>query len=219
MLGAAVFGIGLPEDSVIEYEPALKADDRMQFWGKNGAPLGGIWGPFFGSMLITVPVIGSVVVLGNLADIACAIKADYQLLGVTALADDAEPLHVEACRTQSTEGGSASSWFINDGHSGSPSRLGDGIVGARAVLVLCRPVGRRGRLRVARIGGGHFPVAAGHGWNRFASRAAVAAGRLRAMILTGAMSAMSEQIHADHAPDADDPEPVVAKPFHCSLLV
>ena len=41
--------------------------DRIMFWGKNGAMWGGLWGLFFGGIVMTVPVIGSVVVLGHLA--------------------------------------------------------------------------------------------------------------------------------------------------------
>ena len=41
--------------------------DRIMFWGKNGAIWGGLWGLFVGGMMMTVPLIGSVVVLGHLA--------------------------------------------------------------------------------------------------------------------------------------------------------
>ncbi len=41
--------------------------DRVQFWGRNGAMWGGLWGLFFGGIFMTVPVIGPVVVLGHLA--------------------------------------------------------------------------------------------------------------------------------------------------------
>ena len=37
------------------------------FWGQNGAMWGGLWGLFFGGIMMTIPVIGSVVVLGHLA--------------------------------------------------------------------------------------------------------------------------------------------------------
>lgn len=43
------------------------AEDRIMFWGKNGAMWGGLWGLFFGGILMTIPVVGSVVVLGHLA--------------------------------------------------------------------------------------------------------------------------------------------------------
>ena len=43
------------------------AGDRVRFWGQNGAVWGGLWGLFFGGMLMVVPVIGPVMVLGPLA--------------------------------------------------------------------------------------------------------------------------------------------------------
>ena len=47
--------------------------DRIRFWGKRGAIWGGLWGLFFGGVFITIPAIGSVVMLGYLA--AAAIMA------------------------------------------------------------------------------------------------------------------------------------------------
>ena len=41
--------------------------DRVRFWGENGAMWGGLWGLFFGGMLMVVPVVGPVMVLGPLA--------------------------------------------------------------------------------------------------------------------------------------------------------
>ncbi len=38
--------------------------DRISFWGRRGAVWGGLWGLFFGGMFMTVPLVGSVVVLG-----------------------------------------------------------------------------------------------------------------------------------------------------------
>ena len=52
------------EEKVVGF---YNADDRIMFWGKNGAMWGGLWGLFFGGIMMTVPVIGSVVVLGHLA--------------------------------------------------------------------------------------------------------------------------------------------------------
>lgn len=45
------------------------AGDRIKFWGKRGAYWGGLWGLFFGGIFLTIPVIGSVVVLGYLATV------------------------------------------------------------------------------------------------------------------------------------------------------
>ena len=43
------------------------AGDRMLSWGGTGAFWGGLWGVFFGGIMLTVPVAGPVIVLGNLA--------------------------------------------------------------------------------------------------------------------------------------------------------
>ena len=47
--------------------------DRVKFWGSRGAFWGGLWGLFFGGVLLVVPVIGHVFVLGYLA--AAAVSA------------------------------------------------------------------------------------------------------------------------------------------------
>ena len=52
------------EEKVIGF---YNTGDRITFWGKNGAIWGGIWGLFFGGMMLTIPFIGPVVVLGHLA--------------------------------------------------------------------------------------------------------------------------------------------------------
>lgn len=52
------------EEKVIGF---YNTGDRMKFWGKNGAMWGGIWGLFFGGILLTIPVVGHVMVLGHLA--------------------------------------------------------------------------------------------------------------------------------------------------------
>ena len=52
------------DDKVIGF---YNVGDRITLWGKNGAVWGGIWGLFFGGIMLTMPVIGPVVVLGHLA--------------------------------------------------------------------------------------------------------------------------------------------------------
>ncbi len=60
--------------------------DRVKFWGKNGAFWGGIWSLFFGGVFLTVPVIGSVMVLGHLAAIVvAAIEGAIVFGGLSAL--------------------------------------------------------------------------------------------------------------------------------------
>ena len=41
--------------------------DRILSWGGTGAFWGGLWGVFFGGIMLTVPVVGPVIVLGHLA--------------------------------------------------------------------------------------------------------------------------------------------------------
>lgn len=40
--------------------------DRVKFWGARGAFWGGLWGLFFGGILVTLPIMGPVVVVGYL---------------------------------------------------------------------------------------------------------------------------------------------------------
>ncbi len=48
------------------------AGDRVRFWGTRGLFWGGLWGLFFGGVFIAVPVVGPVVVLGQLSMIVIA---------------------------------------------------------------------------------------------------------------------------------------------------
>jgi hypothetical protein len=60
--------------------------DRVTFWGTRGAMWGGLWGLFFGGLWLTIPVVGSVVVLGSLAAIiVSAIESAVLVGGVSAL--------------------------------------------------------------------------------------------------------------------------------------
>ena len=43
------------------------AGDRMLSWGGTGAFWGGLWGIFFGGVMLAVPVVGPIIVLGHLA--------------------------------------------------------------------------------------------------------------------------------------------------------
>ena len=52
------------EENVIGF---YNTGDRVKFWGRNGAVWGGLWGLFFGGIFLTVPMVGSVIVLGHLA--------------------------------------------------------------------------------------------------------------------------------------------------------
>ncbi len=71
------------EEKVIGF---YNAGDRITFWGKNGAIWGGLWGLFFGGMLLTIPVIGPVVVLGHLsAMVLAAVEGAAVVGGIGAL--------------------------------------------------------------------------------------------------------------------------------------
>jgi len=60
--------------------------ERMKFWGKYGAFWGGLWGLLFGGVFLTVPVIGPVVVVGQLATaIIAAIEGAVLVGGLSTL--------------------------------------------------------------------------------------------------------------------------------------
>jgi len=56
-------------------------DNRVKFWGVNGAFWGGLWGLFFGGLFITLPVTGPVVVLGYVATTIIATLESALLFG------------------------------------------------------------------------------------------------------------------------------------------
>jgi hypothetical protein len=71
------------EETVIGF---YNAEDRIKFWGKNGAIWGGLWSLFFGGMMLTVPILGPVMVLGHLAGIVFAgIEGAVVIGGLSAL--------------------------------------------------------------------------------------------------------------------------------------
>ena len=60
--------------------------DRVRFWGSRGAFWGGMWGLFFGGLLLTIPVVGHVVVLGYLAATAAsAVEGAVVVGGLSAI--------------------------------------------------------------------------------------------------------------------------------------
>ena len=71
------------EEKVIGF---YNADDRIKFWGKNGAIWGGLWSLFFGGLMLTMPVVGPIMVLGHLAGMVFAgIEGAVVIGGLTAL--------------------------------------------------------------------------------------------------------------------------------------
>lgn len=70
MKNLSVIGKGYhTEEKVVGF---YNIGDRVRFWGLRGAFWGGLWGVFFGGLFVTVPLIGSVVVLGYLASVIIA---------------------------------------------------------------------------------------------------------------------------------------------------
>jgi Protein of unknown function (DUF1269) len=62
------------------------AGDRVKFWGRQGAFWGALWGLFFGGLFITIPIVGSVAVVGYLASVMIAsIESAIVVGGVSAL--------------------------------------------------------------------------------------------------------------------------------------
>jgi hypothetical protein len=60
--------------------------DRVQFWGSRGALWGGLWGLFFGGMVLTVPVMGPMILLGYVASAAVsALEGAVVLGGISAI--------------------------------------------------------------------------------------------------------------------------------------
>jgi hypothetical protein len=66
------------EEKVVGF---FSAGDRVKFWGLRGAFWGGLWGMFFGGLLLAVPGVGHVVVLGYLAAAAIGALENAALVG------------------------------------------------------------------------------------------------------------------------------------------
>ncbi len=60
--------------------------DRVRFWGSRGAFWGGLWGLFFGGMILTLPVAGPVILVGYVAAAAVsAVEGALVVGGLSAL--------------------------------------------------------------------------------------------------------------------------------------
>jgi len=71
------------EEKVVGF---YNAGDRVRFWGTRGAVWGGLWGLFFGGLFITIPPVGSLVMLGYLAaSVIMAIENAAVVGGLSAL--------------------------------------------------------------------------------------------------------------------------------------
>ena len=61
-------------------------DDRIKFWGVNGAFWGGLWSLLTGGVFITIPLFGPVIVLGYLATlVVSAVEGAVVVGGLSAL--------------------------------------------------------------------------------------------------------------------------------------
>jgi hypothetical protein len=71
------------EDKIVGF---YNTGDRVRFWGKTGAMWGGLWGLFFGGILVTIPIVGPVIVLGHLAAMVfAAVEGAVVVGGLSAL--------------------------------------------------------------------------------------------------------------------------------------
>lgn len=72
------------EEKVIGF---YSVGDRIAFWGSRGAFWGGLWGLFFGGVMLTIPVLGQVIVLGTLAGmVISAMEGALVVGGISGLA-------------------------------------------------------------------------------------------------------------------------------------
>jgi hypothetical protein len=71
------------DEHVVGY---YNAGDRMEYWGKQGAFWGGIWGMLFGSAFFLIPGVGPLLVAGPLVTwIAGALEGAVVVGGVSAI--------------------------------------------------------------------------------------------------------------------------------------
>jgi len=71
------------EENVIGF---YNTGDRVKFWGSNGAIWGGLWGLFFGGVFMAIPLVGPVMVFGQLAAaVFAAIEGAVVIGGLGAL--------------------------------------------------------------------------------------------------------------------------------------
>ena len=64
-----------------EHAGFYTAGDRVKFWGRDGAFWGAVWGLLFGGLFMTIPFVGPVIVVGQLATIALAAIEGAAIVG------------------------------------------------------------------------------------------------------------------------------------------
>ncbi|MDR3517915.1 MAG: DUF1269 domain-containing protein [Azospirillaceae bacterium] len=84
MKSLSVVGKGYhTEEKVVGF---YSVGDRVKFWGSRGAFWGGLWGLFFGGLVLTIPIVGHVVVLGYLAStVISAVEGAVVVGGLSAV--------------------------------------------------------------------------------------------------------------------------------------
>jgi hypothetical protein len=84
MKALSIVGKGYHTDEdVVGYYTAC---DRMQYWGKNGAFWGGLWGLLFGSAFFMIPGIGPIVAAGPIvAWVVAALEGAVVVGGISAI--------------------------------------------------------------------------------------------------------------------------------------
>lgn len=85
MKNLSVVGKGYhTEEKVVGF---YNAGDRIKIWGSQGAFWGGLWGLFFGGLILTVPLFGYVFILGSLAaTVAATLEGALVVGGLSGLA-------------------------------------------------------------------------------------------------------------------------------------
>ena len=110
--------------------------DRVKLWGSNGAFWGSLWGLFAGGLLITVPLVGSVVVLGHFAAMLVgAVEGALLVGGVSALAAGLSSLGIPNDSVVKYETAVKSDQYVVMAH-GSTSEVND----AKRILQAADPV-------------------------------------------------------------------------------
>jgi hypothetical protein len=84
LVNLSVVGKGYhSEEKVVGF---YNVGERIKFWGKRGAFWGGLWGLFLGGVSLTIPVVGSVMILGYLAAVVVsAVEGAIMVGGLSAL--------------------------------------------------------------------------------------------------------------------------------------
>jgi hypothetical protein len=109
--------------------------DRIKLWGKNGAFWGGLWGLFAGGLFMTVPLVGSIVVLGHLgAMLVGAVEGAVLVGGVSALAGALASIGIPKDSVLHYEEAVKADQFLVMAH-GSPEEIGR----AKAMLQAAAP--------------------------------------------------------------------------------